>query len=39
METTERADLSTLREMLARLAADCTDADLLDLLCKLLSTG
>ena len=33
METTK---LETLREMVGRLAEDCTDEDLLDLICKLL---
>lgn len=39
METTKRNELEALREMVASLAAGCTDADLLDLICKLLITG
>lgn len=39
MEDTELTNLQALREMLARLAADCTDVSLLDLLCRLLATG
>ena len=36
METTQPSSLEALREMVGRLAADCTDEDLLDLICKLL---
>ena len=32
------AELEALREMVASLAAACTDASLLDLICKLLVT-
>lgn len=39
METTEITELLALQEMVANLAAACTDADLLDLICKLLVTG
>lgn len=39
METTERTELEALREMVSDLAAACTDASLLDLICKLLVTG
>lgn len=36
MESTERTELQILREMVGRLAGDCTDKDLLELICKLL---
>ena len=36
METTKSNTLESLREMVGRLAEDCTDEDLLDLICKLL---
>lgn len=36
METTKTTNLETLREMVGRLVGECTDADLLDLICKLL---
>lgn len=41
MEAIEIAitELEALREMAASLAAVCTDASLLDLICKLLVTG
>lgn len=35
METT-KSTLENLREMAAELVAECTDEDLLDLICKLL---
>lgn len=35
METTEPTKLENLREMVGRLADECTDEDLLDLVCKL----
>lgn len=35
----EIPELLALQEMVAHLAAACTDADLLDLICKLLVTG
>ena len=37
METAEYAELQILREMVARLAEACDDADLLDLVCRLLA--
>ena len=37
METTEYAELQILREMVARFADACDDADLLDLVCRLLA--
>ncbi len=36
METTENNKLQILREMVGSLAKACEDADLLDLICKLL---
>ena len=36
METTKNTNLQALREMVGRLAEDCTDEDMLDLICKLL---
>ena len=36
MDTTKDTNLQALREMVGRLAEECTDADLLDLICKLL---
>lgn len=36
METTKNTTLENLRELAARLAEECTDEDLLDLICKLL---
>lgn len=36
MDATENTNLQALREMAARLAEACDDADLLDLICKLL---
>lgn len=41
METIELAitELEVLREMVTSLAAVCTDASLLDLICKLLANG
>ena len=34
----EQTQLQVLREMASALVAECTDADLLDLICKLLAT-
>ena len=41
MEAVENAitELEALREMVCTLAATCTDASLLDLICKLLAPG
>ena len=39
MTTTEIVELEALREMVSDLAANCTDASLLDLICKLLVQG
>jgi hypothetical protein len=36
MEATKPATLENLRDMVGRLVEDCTDEDLLDLICKLL---
>lgn len=36
METTKAITLEDLRDMVGRLAQDCTDKDLLDLICRLL---
>ena len=36
METTISNALQALRDMVGRLVEDCTDEDLLDLICKLL---
>jgi hypothetical protein len=36
MDATKTSNLEALREMVGRLAEDCTDEDLLDLICKLL---
>lgn len=36
METTKSTNLENLREMVVCLANDCTDEDLLDLICRLL---
>lgn len=36
MEATKTNALESLREMVGRLVEDCTDEDLLDLICKLL---
>ena len=36
MESAEDAELQILREMAAGLVRECTDEDLLDLICKLL---
>lgn len=35
MENTESTTLENLRDMVSRLADECTDEDLLDLVCKL----
>ena len=37
IETAERTELEALRYLIAKLAAACTDASLLDLVCKLLT--
>lgn len=37
MESTAQTQLQALREMAAALVAECTDEDLLDLICKLLA--
>ena len=37
METTEYDELQILREMVGSLAEACDDADLLDLICRLLA--
>lgn len=37
METAERTELEALRALVSDLAAACTDASLLDLVCKLLA--
>lgn len=39
MEIVEIAELLALQEMAAQLVTACTDAGLLDLICKLLVTG
>lgn len=37
MENTEYDEMRILREMVGSLAASCNDADLLDLVCRLLA--
>lgn len=39
MEATENTELEVLRDLICALAMACTDAALLDLLCKLLAQG
>lgn len=36
METTQNTDLQAARDLAHRLVEDCTDEDLLDLICRLL---